>query len=257
MDLSQYNVRQLKELIKNYNLHYHIRDYYKKTRPQLEEIIKDYMEYVNDKIYNKKRVDIKEPKPAIKKVRTPRAKMEIEKKQDFKPIPEIKKPEPKQEPEIKLKKQDYESNNDESSKNINEFDKLTDAEKYKYLKNLSDNILPVIGYKNLKFYEHMYKYTSQKFYEYYEKLSFGLDDLNVDFDTQYSYVNTILPYLKDFPEVIESNKVRGNAKKMKILEPLKKRLGENYDKVIEPFKKWLVNKNKLVLILRKLKKYKE
>ena len=68
MDLSHYNVKQLKEIIRNYNLHYHIKDYYKKSRPELEGIIHDYMEYVNDKIYNKKHVEVSKPKEDVKKV---------------------------------------------------------------------------------------------------------------------------------------------------------------------------------------------
>jgi hypothetical protein len=98
MDLSQYNVKQLKEIIRNYNLHYHIRDYYRKSRPELEQIINDYMEYVNDKIYNKKRVEVSKPKEKVKKVRAKRTKKD---KDVIEPKPEPKqeqKPEPKQEP---------------------------------------------------------------------------------------------------------------------------------------------------------------
>lgn len=74
MDLSHYNVKQLKEIIRNYNLHYHIKDYYRKSRPELERIINDYMEYVNDKIYNKKHVEVSKPKEVVKKVRIQRTK---------------------------------------------------------------------------------------------------------------------------------------------------------------------------------------
>jgi len=69
IDLSEYTVKQLKELIQNYNLHYHIKNYSKKTRKELEEIIKDFMDFINDKIVNKKVTEVEAPKPNVKKVK--------------------------------------------------------------------------------------------------------------------------------------------------------------------------------------------
>jgi Fe2+ transport system protein B len=52
MDLSNYTVSQLKQIIQNYNLHYHIQGYSKLPRKRLEEIINEFMIFIDGKLMN-------------------------------------------------------------------------------------------------------------------------------------------------------------------------------------------------------------
>ena len=79
-----------------------------------------------------------------------------------------------------------------------------------------------------------------------------MKNINISLRSQNYYVESIMPYLKDLPEVKEANGLRG-VKKTKILEPLIQRLRDNYDQVVKPFKKWLKYKSKLSEFLYTLK----
>ena len=227
MDLSNYNVKQLKEIIRNYNLHYHIKDYYKKSRPELEGIIHDYMEYVNDKIYNKKQVEVSKPKEVVKKVRIQRTK-------------KVKR--------VNVPKE----NTNKISKEIIDFDKLTDKEKDDFAEKLSDKQYEDDEDK-LQLYEYIQKYASMKFNELLNILSLGIKNPDMSFKNESYYIDSMMPYLQDLPEVKESNNARGYVKKMKILEPLKNRLEENFKQVIKPLKKWLKIKTNLQNVILKNK----
>ena len=228
MDLSHYNVKQLKEIIRNYNLHYHIKDYYKKSRPELEGIINDYMEYVNDKIYNKKHVEVSKPKEVVKKVRIQRSK-----KAKRVIVPK--------------------ENSNKSSKEIIDFDKFADEDKDKYVERLSNKFYEDDPDK-LQLYEHAQKYASMKFNEYIDMLSLGIKNPDVSFRNANYYITSMMPYLQDLPEVKESNKARGHVKKLKILEPLTNRLEENFEQAIKPLNKWLKIKSNLHNVILKIKK---
>ncbi len=76
MELSKYTVRQLKEIIQSYNLHYHIPKYSSKTRLELEHIINKIIEFIDGHLMTKNlnNFEINEPKQKPKQIRVKKDK---------------------------------------------------------------------------------------------------------------------------------------------------------------------------------------
>ena len=95
MDFSKYTKNDLKQIIRNYNLHYHIPAWSKKTRAELEQIVSNFMNYINDEFYIKDKGQISKNK--------------------------VKGFQPKPKPEKKLRKAKKEADEDWFDKNEDEF----------------------------------------------------------------------------------------------------------------------------------------
>jgi hypothetical protein len=216
MDLSRYTVPQLKELIRNYNLHYHIKNFNKEPRARLEEIINDFMEFIDNKIVNKKHIEITKPKEIIKKVRIPRAKTEVIMK------PETPKPEPKIEKvAMATEKKQIKT---VSEKLINQFEKLSEEEKKEVAEALAD--MQKTTKEKIEYFKYVQNYANDNYRKHLDKLRFGLnsDEFKPNYRKKEDYIYSILPLLKNRPEVIASKKVKSTTEKEEIMKPLIKEL---------------------------------
>jgi hypothetical protein len=120
IDLSKYTVRQLKELIENYNLHFHIRQYSKKSREELEVIVKDFMDFVDNKIVNRKNPAITPPKQVIRKKREAKKKPQ-----------EVEAPKKQVEKEPKKPEKDDSSDDDSLGNIMDDVDKIMNDYNFK------------------------------------------------------------------------------------------------------------------------------
>jgi hypothetical protein len=216
MDLSQYTVKQLKELIRNYNLHYHIKNFSKQPRARLEEIINDFMEFIDTRIVNKKQVEITKPKEIIKKVRVPRAKKEV------KINPEAPKQEPKME-KVAIVKQKKQTET-VSEKLINQFVKLSEQEKKEVAEALAD--MQKTTKEKIEYFKYVQNYANDNYRKHLDKLRFGLnsDEFKPNYRKKEDYINSILPLLKNRPEVIASKRLKSATEKEEVMRPLIKEL---------------------------------
>jgi hypothetical protein len=98
MDLSQFSTSQLRQLIRNYRLDFHVPAFTTQPREKLEKIINDFMEFIDNKIVAKKRNNVilitKGVMKNTEKQKTKATKSVIVPKQKKEKV----KPEPKQEP---------------------------------------------------------------------------------------------------------------------------------------------------------------
>lgn len=82
MDLSKYTKKQLKQIIVNYKLHYHIPAYSTFSREQLEEVIYKFMHFVDNELVGKIKSSVKLPEHIIKKVRVKKVKEQKNKEEE-------------------------------------------------------------------------------------------------------------------------------------------------------------------------------
>lgn len=113
-----------------------------------------------------------------------------------------------------------------SDKLINEFKKLSEEKKEGVAKSLT-NSYP--SKDEIKYYKFVKDYAYSKYRKYYDKLLFGLTKFSPNTTNEAQYLNSIMPYLKNRPEVIEANKTRFYAKKEKIMRPLLKELEDIFE----------------------------
>ena len=206
---------QLKKVIKNYRLHLlkELTGYSKMSRDDLINLCKKLFDIDDEKIKPK----ISEPIYFdIPKGRQPK----VEK---MKKVMKIK--ENKQTETI-------------SDKLINEFKKLSEEKKEEVIKELSS--IGIAPQGELEYYKFVADYTATTFRKYYYKLLFGLDpkEYSVNYTNEGQYIRSIMPYLKNHPDVIASTKTRFYAKKEEILRPLMKELNDNYEENGRKAKIW-------------------
>ena len=101
MDLTKYTKQELEQIIRNYNLHYHIKKFSKLKRGKLEEVITKFMNFVDGELVNIVNEPIELPKQKVKKVRIKKEKRARRVKQ----VKHVKQEEKEEEKPLKVMEQ--------------------------------------------------------------------------------------------------------------------------------------------------------
>lgn len=164
MDFNKFTNEDLRQTIRNYNLHYHIKNWSDKTRDELITIIKHFMKFVNKRLVNKINNDIEIPKlrQRKQKVKKNRRNTPIRAKVKEEPA-ELEELEEPEEPE------ELEKNEKENNKSIKDTQDNDTAEQYVKLINDMFNELTDLDNKLIELYNK--KIQSKKVKEEITKLN--------------------------------------------------------------------------------------